>query len=535
VLAGSPLSYWAGVVGKNPMRYTGGLLGGTWTASLLGDLGHGKFDGAHIVNNFESLDPANTYWSKLYNLYAKIDTEPPRFLQFERWWGGHFLMNREEMDWIVQKLFVGNKLTAGEVESFDGKHRVDIRNVRAPIIVFASWGDNITPPQQALDWIPDVYRSVEDIRLNNQTIVYCVHEKVGHLGIFVSAGVAKRETSELVSALDLIDTLPPGLYEAVIEDTRPDMPGQEFIAGRYLIRFVSRTIDDVLALDDGREDEQAFQVVERVSQINQAVYDTFVSPLVKAMSSEASAQMQRLWNPVRVQRWMLSDLNPWMQWVKAMAPVVRDNRRPAQPDNPFTKVEKETSKQIESALDQYRDRRDELIERTFKAIYESPWVAAMVGLQPGTRGRHGPVPPSWASEEFKRLKRDEIAASIEHGTPLDAWARVLMYVRPPGEPADERPFNLFRRMVEEIEPESRPSLEALRQAIKRQAFALALDEERALAALPMLATNIDKRRRGVDAARTVMRARGELTPEQNERFHRVEDVLGLNGVGGARP
>jgi len=48
----------------------------------------------------------------------------------------------------------------------------------------------------------------------------------------------------------------------------------------------------------------------------------------------------------------------------------------------------------------------------------------------------------------------------------------------------------------------------------------------------MLAPDMDKRRRGVDAARTVMRARGELTPEQNERFHRVEHVLGLNGVGG---
>jgi len=48
----------------------------------------------------------------------------------------------------------------------------------------------------------------------------------------------------------------------------------------------------------------------------------------------------------------------------------------------------------------------------------------------------------------------------------------------------------------------------------------------------MLAPDMDKRRRGVDATRTVMRARGELTPDQNERFHRVEHVLGLNGVGG---
>ena len=29
IIAGAPLSYWAGVHGKNPMRYTGGLLGGS--------------------------------------------------------------------------------------------------------------------------------------------------------------------------------------------------------------------------------------------------------------------------------------------------------------------------------------------------------------------------------------------------------------------------------------------------------------------------------------------------------------------------
>jgi Protein of unknown function (DUF3141) len=45
-IAGSPLAYWAGVHGKNPMRYTGGLLGGTWLTALIGDLGNGTFDGA---------------------------------------------------------------------------------------------------------------------------------------------------------------------------------------------------------------------------------------------------------------------------------------------------------------------------------------------------------------------------------------------------------------------------------------------------------------------------------------------------------
>ena len=45
IIPGSPLSYWAGVEGENPMRYTGGVLGGSWLTALASDLGNGKFDG----------------------------------------------------------------------------------------------------------------------------------------------------------------------------------------------------------------------------------------------------------------------------------------------------------------------------------------------------------------------------------------------------------------------------------------------------------------------------------------------------------
>jgi len=530
LLAGSPISTWAGVVGQNPMRYMGGLLGGTWLTSLLADLGNGKFDGAYLVNNFESLDPANTYWTKLYNLYSKVDTERERFLQFERWWGGHFFMNREEIDWIVQNLFVGNKLSIGEVASFDGKHRVDLRNIRSPIIVFASWGDNITPPQQALNWIPDLYRSVEDIRLNEQTIVYCLHEKAGHLGLFVSGGVAKRETSELAGALDLIEALPPGLYEAIITDTHPEMPGLEYVEGRYLIQFAPRTMDDILALDDGRSDEQAFEVVERVSRIYQGLYDELVSPVVRALSNDATAWTTRMLNPARFGRWFLSDLNPWMQWVKTAAESVRADRRPAPADNPFVELEHQVSGQIEQALDQFRILRDDLQERWFKAVYESRWLALAVGAGPAP-ARRGPQVSTWEREELAALKRKEIEAAIETGTLTDAWARLLLYLRPKGEPGDERPFNMVRRMIEELKPESVPSLGVLKEALKRQAFVLALDEERAMAALPKLAPEKDILKRGFDAALEVLRARGELTGQQNERVRRAAVLAGLtNGA-----
>ena len=86
IVAGAPLSYWAGWRGMNPMRYSGGLLGGSWLTALTSDIGNGKFDGAWLVQNFENLNPANTLWSKQYNLYSKVDTEAERYLSFEKWW-----------------------------------------------------------------------------------------------------------------------------------------------------------------------------------------------------------------------------------------------------------------------------------------------------------------------------------------------------------------------------------------------------------------------------------------------------------------
>ncbi len=235
IIAGSPLSYWAGVRGKNPMRYSGGLLGGSWLTALASDLGHGKFDGAWLVQNFENQNPANTLWTKQYNLYSKIDTEAPRYLGFERWWGGHVNLNAEEIQFIVDELFIGNNLAAGKIQASDGT-AIDLRNIRSPIVVFCSKGDNITPPQQALGWILDLYENVDEIRSYGQTIVYTIHESVGHLGIFVSGGVAKKEHGEFSSNIDLIDTLPPGLYEAVFEAKSEDTASPDLVTGNWVMR-----------------------------------------------------------------------------------------------------------------------------------------------------------------------------------------------------------------------------------------------------------------------------------------------------------
>ena len=203
------MAYWSGRIGENAMRYNGGLLGGILPALYLADIGHGEFDGAHLVSNFEMLNPGRNYFGKYYDLFADPDRGREKFLEFERWWGGFHFMNEAELRWIVEQLFVGNRLSRGEARIERGRH-LDLKAIRAPIIVFASWGDNITPPQQALNWIVDTYADEQEIKIRGQRIIYMVHEKVGHLGIFVSSSIAKKEHTEVTSTMKTIEALAPG-------------------------------------------------------------------------------------------------------------------------------------------------------------------------------------------------------------------------------------------------------------------------------------------------------------------------------------
>ncbi|WP_321813719.1 MULTISPECIES: DUF3141 domain-containing protein [unclassified Paraburkholderia] len=527
MLAGSPLSYWAGVIGKNPMRYSGGMLGGSWASSLAADLGDGHFDGAHLVTNFENLNPSNTFWGKLYNLYAKVDTERERFLEFERWWGGHFQLNRAEIDWIVQNLFVGNHLTRNEVYAKNARAPVDLRNIRTPIIVLASWGDNITPPQQALNWIPDLYASVDEIVANEQVIVYCLHDKVGHLGIFVSASVANKEHTELFSALDLIDVLSPGLYEAKITDSTPEAGRLEALEGRYEIRFERRTIDDVLALDDGREDEQPFEVVRRFAENNQRIYDLFVSPVVRGSSNALSAHLLRESHPSRVERSMFSDANPALGVLPAIAEMVRAHRKPAAPDNPFTLMEKQVSASIEGAWDAYRDARDAWVERTFYSLYTAPWVQAWVGVAPNTPLDPIAPPLSALRKELAQTRLRAARAHLHSGSLLDAFMRVLAYLADEMHVVQYRPFQRMRELGREYLGDRQPTIAELKDAARRQGAIVQLDAHAAIAALPDLVPDARTRRTLMAVVYQVATAYEPLEGERAERFAEVQRVLGL--------
>lgn len=373
VLNGSPLSYWSGVQGKNPMRYAGGLLGGIWLVSLLSDLGNGKFDGAWLEENFESLNPGNTLWTKQYNLYSNVDTDEERYLTFEKWWDGYSEMTKEEMHSIVENLFVGDKLEKGKL-SLDRKKILNLKDITKPIVLFASKGDNITPPQQALDWIIKTYESAEEIKRLNKVIIYMIHPDVGHLGIFVGSAAAKKEHMEIIKSIDIIEALAPGLYEMIIVDK-----GKKEGLSDYDVRFEERDIQDIMAFNEGAEEMKAedadFRRVAAVSEINDWLYNTLAGPWVKLISTDTSAEIMKQLHPLRVNKYIFSEkINPFMLIFKTLAPLVKDNRSDVSPDNPFSAIEKNVSDNIVTILDSYQSIRDHFDETMFFAIYENPFM-----------------------------------------------------------------------------------------------------------------------------------------------------------------
>lgn len=362
VLNGSPLSYWEGEPGMNPMRLLGGFVGGVWLAHFMADLNQNRLDGAWLVENFENLKPGNAVWDKYANLFTRIDGEGERFLDFERWWNGFYRLSGEEIISIVEDLFVGNKLEEGKLR-IDHKGTVDLKAIQNPMVIFASYGDNITPPHQALGWIPAVYESTEALKKAGQRIVYLTNPHVGHLGIFVSASVVRFEHRAILENLASIGALEPGLYEMKIDNQTGD---PDCARDQYTVRFEPRNVEDVKFTYP----RTAFERVRAISDANEAAYSAFVSPWVKAIANPWFAASMQWMHPMRVKTYLWSErFLPMMGLFGVLADAVAKTRHPLPDGHPLIAQERQLVGQISAFWEVARRMRDAAQERAFKAVY----------------------------------------------------------------------------------------------------------------------------------------------------------------------
>ena len=515
VLNGAPMSYWAGTRGKNPLRYLGGLAFGAMPALLASDLGNGKFDGADLVRNFEKMNPGNTKWMKYYTVFANVDTEGPRFRGFEKWWSSFYFMNEAEIRWIVENLFIGNKLQRGLAVL--GRHgTVDLREIRAPIIVFASKGDDITPPPQALNWIAEVYGDEREIRARGQTIIYIVHEEIGHLGIFVSAKVARKEHDRIVTTLDAVEALAPGLYEMHIEKTSSEGGEPQYVAG-----FEERTIADLRVYDDGKDDEAPFAVVARLSEFWVDLYEMTMRPLVQAMATPVSADARVKAHPLRVRRVALSDKNPAMLPIAPLAEAVRAARKPAPPSNPFFKTEKLFAGMIAQTMDFWRDVKSATDELTFFSIYANPLAA-------GLARRETAEPNIGLDATLRELPavREAVRTTAQGGYAESVLRMLILMARSRGEVRQSR-LERSNAILHASEPFASLGEEARTRMIGQQALIIDFEPEQAIATLPVLLPLFADRERAIALVEQIAGDPAEMSEPTVRMLARLRSALGV--------
>lgn len=523
IVAGAPVSYWAG---DNPMRYAGGLLGGSWMTALAGDLGNGLFDGASLVQNFENLDPANTLWSKKYNVYANVDTEADRYIGFEKYWGGYVLLNDIEMQYIVDNLFIGNKLSTAELITSDGI-RIDLRNIKSTILVFCSYGDNITPPAQALGWITDLYNDEDSVRSHNQTIIYSTHESIGHLGIFVSGSVGKKEHRKFVNVIEQMDLLPAGIYRATVDKTPED---NGFVNDPYLLSIQQSSLRELneIIKPDVASDRQ-FAAAAKVSEINLTLYRTYMQPWVRMFSTPQTADILRKLHPMRMEYEVWTSNNPLAKATSVLAESMRANRQSLDEDNPLLLWESLIAKNIDSTLDMYRDARDGLYAAWFRMFYGSPFMQALIAQAPGdttpVRTYPGITPEHFAfvNERIKCL-----AGKLHKGSVYEAAVRSLLYIFMQHPAVDERYHHVLVELEKQEGFKKMPPDE-LRETIREQALIIYYHGDESIDAIADLLRDQDPKnvQIAVDAITAIIQAGGEdkASPDVDKALKYIQKVF----------
>jgi len=402
-----------------------------------------------------------------------------------------------------------------------GGQSFDLRDIKSPIILFASMGDNITPPQQAFNWVADVYGSTEEIKARGQVIVGLLHQDVGHLGIFVSCRIAKKEHAQIVSVLKSIEALPPGLYGMQIIEQKATNGKAE-----YEVQFVERRLEEVTEKLNRfeRADEKPFQAVEKISEFNQQAYELFARPLVQAMSNDLAARISRQLHPLRVQHWGISDLNPWLMWLGPTAEFVKAQRQALPPDHPSRQSEKFMSECVSSALDFYREIRDALSEAMFFEIYGGLFETYFSAQEMVEKEPNGVANP----RDLPFVKQ-ALESMAEGGYP-EAVARVFALLSLTGKPLPLTQLHLKRELAEKFaELLPKTPHEEQRRIRGEQEIIVRYEPERAMETLRQLLLNpADQRRLNalLDAVLTQETLEQvKPTPEQISMLEDIREIL----------
>ena len=359
-----------------------------------------------------------------------------------------------------------------------------------------------------------LFRSTDEIKARGQVIVGLLHQDIGHLGIFVSGKVAKKEHAQIVSVLKSIEVLPPGLYGMQIHEVKGRGGKVE-----YEVDFHERRLEDITKQLNRleRADEKPFEAVAALSEFNQRAYELFAQPFVQSLGNEVGAKLSRQMHPLRFQRWAFSDLNPWLAWLGPAAQAVKAQRRQATADNPGGKIQKMVSDGISASLDYYREIRDANSEAAFFQMYGNVFSLYLADKHDaGAHAAEGMTEP----RELPFVK--EALASIGEGGFAEALARVGSLLARRGAPLPLARLALKQQLATEYHdllPDWAP--DEWRRIRGEQDIIVCYEPEKAIAALPKLLSKHGDRERLVTLVRRL------LADERMRHFEPTTEQLAM--------
>jgi hypothetical protein len=364
-----------------------------------------------------------------------------------------------------------------------------------------------------------VYSSTEEIKANGQTIIGLLHEDVGHLGIFVSGKVAKKEHAQIVEVLKYIQQLPPGLYGMDIEESY-DARGEV----SYEVTLKERKVEDLRALQKfDRVDEKPFQAVAALSELFERAYSLLARPFVRELSPEWLAKLRRHFHPLRVQYWAMSDKNPFLWALPYMANAAMGNRQPRSADNDMVKLEKLASEYVSASLNQYRDLRDAASEAAFFEVYGNMLSLHMADEREEIR-RKGKFDP----RSLPAVR--EVLDTIEEGSAIEGLARIAMLISKAG--PGQRRLSQMQRTREILSPEgeiAHLSEDERRRLLQEETIVVEFEPDRAKRSLPKLLRTPAERRHALSLLDRI-EMHGDLDDKQRRLVVELRALLSTNAA-----
>ena len=513
------------------------LLGGTWLTALAGDLGDGIFDGANLVANFESLQPGQHLLGEALQRLFQGRHRSGALPRLRDLVGqpGAAQCRRDAVD-RRQPVRRQQARPRARSRTSDGV-RVDLRNIQLADhrVLLVGRQHHAAAAGAGLDHRPlrpRATRSSRTARPSSTTL----HQTIGHLGIFVSGKVATKEHGEFATCMDMIDLMPPGLYEAVITEVDDDT-GQSR-ADRRQVSVPAGGAHAGRHPGARRQQRGGRAALRRRRPASPrsitGLYRTFAQPAVRAMaqpSQSADADARTAPQPAALRRF--SDRNPLMQPVKALAERCAPTASRSPPTTRFCAMEQVDVDLDHDLLESYRhrarrhDRGD--VPRHLR-------LAAAAGDGRAGDARGADAAPHRARPRARGDRGTAAGRSgeaVRGGRPAEAVVRAIMLCPAAGAARSTSAASPSCRPIRRAA--SRPSAAAAsassRTMFREQYLLLRLDEERAVRAMPQLLPDDERaRERGAGRPCTACSTRsGALPDEGRRRLERIETLFGAPG------